>query len=584
MTIFFKNKKVLKVFIFLSYFVCSSANSSEYSDKLKDLIDNLEFIKGNFYNAQNTCESCVGSNGEYLEKNPQLSDFRVGTPICKDSSYQQKCSDILKFDPATCSINDSRWQEKLSNIYNMGVSDCYCCSNPSMCLLGGFSNVMTIMRGAGIVGGAATALSIQKHCDTMKKVQHAAAGLDGVATTKCGIKAFQCNSNFKNCITALDQASTVLKAAANCIAEAEEKKIDEWLKKFQNGKGKKCGAIINSSIKQATQASANLLAAEISKQCADGYDDNDNDNDNDDDGSNNNNDAESFCSSVNIISNPQQCKEYCGNNASDPQCVDYCRRYEDTSVCSKVCERFPTASSFCGSVACQDRESENCERFCNEFSTHASCNEELNCIENPNSEACYNSPDAEVDCVSEPNNPLCSKIDLNSTGDLPPPEGSEECDDPLGCDNGIPTLTKKDSELDPQNPGPTTYSGSPGGGPGGGGFPSGGGTSGGGNSEGSEGELPGQDGEYDELLSGLSPQDDSNTNFNSRYSEGNNGDGGGSDFDLSKFLPKDKKGKKVTGNKKSKTAGPEDSIFDALSDTVLAYCGENQINCSQTAR
>ena len=40
----------------------------------------------------------------------------------------------------------------LQAIYNQGTNDCYCCSNPSMCLTGGFSVVTAILRNVGMVG------------------------------------------------------------------------------------------------------------------------------------------------------------------------------------------------------------------------------------------------------------------------------------------------------------------------------------------------------------------------------------------------------------------------------------------------
>ncbi len=584
-----KNKIFVKVFsvfaVFILFPVLAQIDTKSVEgavDITKGVLSHWDFLQGKFYEAQSTCGACRPKSS------PAIEQFKVGRPLCDTvataSSYKKPCANFLQTDTCPSNIDETQFQA----IYNMGTSDCYCCSTPSMCLSGKFRHAMTALRLAA-VAGTVSSLSIQKHCKTMRNIQVAAATVDSVASAKCIAKNMSCRRNFQRCITVIGQ--TVDKCKVDLATEKAKvtplpdrvvalgesiEKLGKWKTLFTSGKSK-CGSIGSAALKQGAQAAANTFGAVISNRCAN--------NDQTEDPPPGENDPP--CSSVNMNTNPQACQDHCRENPDDPLCVDYCNKYDDEEVCRGVCNAFPLASrSFCGPVVCEDPESAACEAFCDEFPTHRECNNQPNCIDQPDAEGCDENPD--IDCVSNPDHLVCGgqRTELPSLGvnELPPLPDPDGCNDPLGCDPPDGGLVRIPPKEDSTSTGSTTYRGASGSGGGGGGLSGGGGTGGGGagGQYPEDAEMDGQEEEYGDLLSGLSPKEDSPGSGGGGWGFSGDNDKGSSGFDLSKFLPKNQKKKKITADQKNKKiAGPEDNIFNTLSDTVRVYCGNNQVNCNQ---
>ena len=604
----------LKIQIFLIGFILSFPFGSSAS-RVQNLQDGynaaltfgdvLKKVQNQHYQAKTQCGGCLDVD---LTSNDNLSVEQLSSkqPLCRTigtlASYDNKtCADVLN-NVEICKKEESsetihyavspkkvqEWKEIFSSVYNMGTSDCYCCANPSLCLGGqNVSQVMGVLRGVGYAGGVATVFSIQKHCDTMSKVQATASAMDATAAGNCGVKAGRCSSQFQECISAmeglLDKSSKAIEALGACgvgafseftndtVKLVNENVIESWKKKFTEGLTK-CESIKGAAVTQGFQSFTNLLASAISKECADDYKD---------DKKKKEDDNESPCSFKNINSNAQKCKNHCIKTPDDPQCTDYCKKYEDEDVCPAVCEHFPAHSANCGAIACQDRKSASCKSYCQSHVTESICRASSNCVINRDAEGCEDPDllDDDVDCEVDTENPLCvGKTELSSGGDPPPPPGDPDCDDPLGCDGGLPNFTPPPPPGDPTSTGSSKYPGT-GGSSGGGGLPAGSGTGGSGAANGEE-EMEGQEEEYENILAGLSPQDDRGSGGSYRYSSGGGSSKKSGGFDLSKFLPKKKKDAKVAINPQAKISGPEDNIFDTLSSTVRAYCGANNLECN----
>ena len=569
--------------IALSFFSISPAFAKDDVDKIKDKAkdefkdffkdDLYQMLLGQWYESEKTCKGYIVNASE-----PEGTESKPSNPIKqkesvsegeetfdKDkygASYNVSCDDIkIDKDPESkekCIRNSCRlpyciisikktedipsYQEVFQSVYNQGTSDCYCCSNPSACLTGEFSGITALLRGAGvagILGATAGDMSIQKNCDEMEKIQLAVGAMDAASSAKCAIKSSQCHKNFSSCSKKIEE---MMSSEGNLGCVVAEDTLGLWKTKFETGKEERCGAIKSSAGKQLAQSMASFGGAAISNHCAGEYKDKKEDEVRDN---------SSPCSDIAFKSDVQSCQSHCKTSPDDPQCVDYCKLYPGDGACEGVCQVSSTPSSY---------------SFCQASNK--------NCIDDPNGEGCQDGSSTEESDSYE-------TVQLGSER-LPSLASEGACDDPLGCESSDGLVLTPTGEA--KSTGSMQYPGGGGGSSGGG---AGGGLSGGGGggevAEAEEDGVDGQSEDYKDLLSGLSPKDNSGSGSGRSlsYRGSSNNSDGDSGFDLSKFLPKNKK-KSAAGavRKKSKIAGPDDNIFNALSSTVRVYCGDNQLQCN----
>ncbi len=318
------------------------------------------------------------------------------------------------------------------------------------------------------------------------------------------------------------------------------------------------------------------------------------------------NSSRNVCHASQITNDPRPCLEKCKENPAQPGCKDFCNLYWDKEVCKKVCETYDmprcdedeTNRNICDSsgdhVCCEKPNSPACGQFCTENPESPYCR-------------CANNP-GQCRCDREQDIPYMPAGQCDSEDRLP----SEDCEDPEdpGCritdpDNefpgrdsdgqttgdpavpwaGPPPFAGKNKPNTPSKPsGSSKYSSAGGGGAGGGlggGLGGGGGSGGGGSgSEGEEGVAEEGEDPYEDILAGLSGDQNRSQGFGGGGGRGSRA-GAGSGFDLRKFLPKKKKTKKTAGKKSSGRvpAGAEDNIFDISSQMMGRYCVNNNINC-----
>ena len=305
-------------------------------------------------------------------------------------------------------------------------------------------------------------------------------------------------------------------------------------------KEQRCGAITKASRKQWAQSVGSFAGAAISDKCAGDYKDDQQI-------------AVAPCNNQSLSNNPQACQAHCLTSPEDPQCVNFCKQYPGDRVCQGVCSNQSPGHNY------------------------AFCTTVQNCVTNPDGENCDQISVRETASYDEGER---TTLNLNSLDNTP--RAGSECDDPLECDLDLDGFVEE-PKAKAKSTGSMQYGGGGGGSAGGGGGGGLGGGTGGGVAQGAEdAEVDGQNEEYKNILAGLSPKDNSGSRSGRSFSYRGSGSNSDKDrgFDLSKFLPKNKKKKAASVRRSRKIAGPEDNIFTALSSTVRVYCGDNQLQCN----
>ena len=319
-------------------------------------------------------------------------------------------------------------------------------------------------------------------------------------------------------------------------------------------------------------------------------------------------DETNVCSYAQIAYDATSCQEKCKNDPALPGCKTLCTTFWHKQICPEVCKTYdmvkcPTTSTeqVCDSgsdhACCTNPNGPACLKWCRDNPASTYCQ----CVNNKGRCSCDREEDKEhmgdqcetgttlssTDC-EDPDDPACA-VETDGETDVP---GLEDGGPPGTTASPFPGPSPFDLD-DPLGGSPPPSGGSrpstggpgagPGGGPGGGGGLGGFGGSGGGGSggeEGSGGEGEGDD-PYENILAGLSG--------NQNQQQGSGGVGGGrgsragkgsrSGFDLKKFLPKKKKKKKTAGKKAGRTLASPDNIFDLSSQMMDRYCETNDMNC-----
>ena len=318
------------------------------------------------------------------------------------------------------------------------------------------------------------------------------------------------------------------------------------------------------------------------------------------------------CHATQLINNAGPCMDKCKEDPSYFGCANLCRQEWNAEICPEVCKTYPTISPMCAEaepgnacdsasdqVCCANPSGPDCEQFCLDNPGSSYCQ----CMNNPGRCRCDNEADIpyipEGQCSSDflsstncedPNDPACS-IEHTTSADFP---GRTTSDD--GGNNDVagnspwpgppPFLDgSEDGSRDgPGAGGPTSYGGGDSSGGVGGGLSGGGLGGGGGSDEGEAGEGLGEDGEdpYENILAGLSGNQNQPQGFGGAGGGRGGRSGSGSGFDLKKFLPKDKKKKKAVGaDSEDRAPSSMDSVFDISSKMMGRYCENNNMNCIQ---
>lgn len=320
------------------------------------------------------------------------------------------------------------------------------------------------------------------------------------------------------------------------------------------------------------------------------------------------------CHATQLMNNATPCMDKCREDPSYFGCANLCRQEWNAEICPEVCKTYPTMSPLCAEagpgnacdsasdqVCCANPNGPDCDQFCLDNPGSSYCQ----CANNPGRCRCDTEADIpyipEGQCSSDvfstncenPNDPACSIEHTTSTdllgrttsdvggsdvaGDSPwpgPPPFLDGSEDGSGDDAGA------------TGGGPTSYSGGAGSGGGGGGLSGGGlgGGGGGGSDEGEAGEGLGGEGEdpYENILAGLSGNQNQPQGFGGAGGGRGGRSGSGSGFDLKKFLPKKKKDKKAVGaSSEDRAPSSMDSVFDISSKMLGRYCENNNMNCIQ---
>ena len=311
------------------------------------------------------------------------------------------------------------------------------------------------------------------------------------------------------------------------------------------------------------------------------------------------------CHPIQLANDPSRCMEICRKDPTLPGCKNFCNLNWHKEICAEVCKTYEMPRceedsdrrNICDSnqddPCCVNPNGAECESKCNESPELAVCQ----CRNNPGRCRCDREEDipfiSEDQCSTtihsedceDPDDPAClipgDNDDPGITG------GDDDGGDPAGGPGspfpGVAPFPDAGNNPNRPNPsGPTKYSAGaagPGGGLGGLG---GGGLEGG--SGGGSGEEEGESGEegddpYENILAGLSGSQNKGQGYGGSGGRRGGRARSGSGFDLKKFLPKKKKGKKAGKKKGHRVPSSTDDIFDLSSQMMNRYCENNNINC-----
>ncbi len=319
-------------------------------------------------------------------------------------------------------------------------------------------------------------------------------------------------------------------------------------------------------------------------------------------------DSSNVCHATQLMLDPTSCMEKCREDSTVPGCVGFCNLQWHNEICPEVCKTYQmprceeetgpgnACDSVSDQVCCSNPNGPDCDQFCldNPDSTYCQCASNSGRCRCDREEDAPYIPEGQcsttlpsVEC-EDPDDPACALGGTDSNnflGDDSGDEGGNAGGTPWAGPPPFLDSGGDDSGENNANSGssPTTYSsggGSGGGGLGGGGL---GGGSGGGSDSGEEGEGVGEEGDdpYENILAGLSGDQNQSPGY-SGGSSGGRGGRAGSGFDLKKFLPKKKKGKKPNSkNSANRAPTSVDNIFDISSQIIGRYCTNNNMNCIQ---
>lgn len=321
-------------------------------------------------------------------------------------------------------------------------------------------------------------------------------------------------------------------------------------------------------------------------------------------------DSSNVCHATQLMLDPTSCMEKCREDSTIPGCVGFCNLQWHNEICPEVCKTYQmprceeviepghnACASAQNEVCCTNPNGPDCNQFCLENPDSAYCQ----CATNPGRCHCDREEDApyipEGQCVTDLlstecedfNDPACALGETDSS-DFPGDDGGS--DSGTGSTGtpwvGPPPFGGDDDEGsgDGKNTpnSPTTYSAGSGSGGGGGlgGGGLGGGSGGGGDSDSGEGGAGEEDDDpYDNILAGLSGDQNQSPGYGSAGGGGSRGSRPRSGFDLKKFLPKKKKDKKSKSKGADRVPSSTDSIFDLSSQLIDRYCTNNNMNCNQ---
>ena len=324
------------------------------------------------------------------------------------------------------------------------------------------------------------------------------------------------------------------------------------------------------------------------------------------------NDPDKVCHPAQLMNDADACIDKCRQDPTHSGCPNLCNMQWHNEVCPEVCKTYqmPGCPKETGRTNVCEYNSEDpccvnpngpaCQVKCEEDPSAATCQ----CVSNPGrcrcdreedipyipEGQCSTNDDLSSEC-EDPSDPACG-IGRTTSNDFPGYGSSGNDDDgthtgdtqwpggPPFLDMGADDSGDNDSGTSTGG-GPTTYAssgGGSGGGVGGGGGLGGG--SGGGSDEGETGEGMGEEEDpYDNILAGLSGDQNKDQSFGGVGSGGRGNRSGSSGFDLKKFLPKKKKDKKAANKKENRVPSSMDSVFDISSQMMGRYCENNNMNC-----
>ena len=321
-------------------------------------------------------------------------------------------------------------------------------------------------------------------------------------------------------------------------------------------------------------------------------------------------DSSNVCHATQLMLDPTSCMEKCREDSTIPGCVGFCNLQWHNEICPEVCKTYQmprceeviepghnACASAQNEVCCTNPNGPDCNQFCLENPDSAYCQ----CATNPGRCHCDREEDApyipEGQCVTDLlstecedfNDPACALGETDSSN-FPGDDGGSDSGTgstgtpwvgppPFGGDDDEGS---GDSKNTPNSP--TTYSAGSGSGGGGGlgGGGLGGGSGGGGDSDSGEGGAgEEEDDPYDNILAGLSGDQNQSPGYGSAGGGGSRGSRPRSGFDLKKFLPKKKKDKKSKSKGADRVPSSTDSIFDLSSQLIDRYCTNNNMKCNQ---
>ena len=532
----------------------------------------------------------------------------------------------------------------ISSVLAYGTKSCDCCKNPSQCMFGRAGGLNKFLEGIGVVGGLVAVGGISKVCGDVGKLQAALGALNATAGAMCKRKASQCTNRHQTCIGSIDTALSVIEARISSCDEALGICRSDMCsgQPINNADNIPCTGAVNNgnrtySIYQEAEARAQSLIEEaetvptqfqvqanlVAQQAIIDS------NKAQQQAQTTAQEAKTICSEAKtkLESTKNRLTEFkteleteglvrCNfvDKAGGTQ-LGKAAGFGAASVASFLCDK-----SFRGqaspNISCTDEDSPRyntlncqCERGEKQAPECCSVNPMLAgcpCAVNPNSTECICQNPAMQGLARcqprcSPENPeLCDSEKLPPPPEItdppPPPSSTPPPDFQFSSEGdggdgdvpfGAPNIQLPgDKGKTPFSPGGSTSNkASSGGRPsvGGGRLPSLGGSGG---DSGEEAEMEGKS-PYSNLLDGLTGrQNKSGAGGMGSFGGGFDSSSGDKPFDLSKFLPKKKKKRKLSSTKKGGPAqgSSGESIFEMSSRVTQVYCNRNQMQCIRSSK